>query len=246
MIHSTISAPKGEKTKYRLAESMKECMKTTPVEEITVRQICEICGVTRQTFYRNFLDKYDLINWYFDKLLTKSFEHMGRGTTVFDSLEKKFTYIQKEKAFFAAAFRYDKQNSLREHDFDLILAFYENLIHEKSGSPVSPEMHFLLEMYCQGSITMTVKWVLTGMDLTPSECQSGACRLRKWFFRHALVIFHKFCSVVFVTMAIFFKVLHFASSVTFFFPSVFVNIITSSVKPFIHFRREFFNHGKSY
>ena len=132
MIHSTVSAPKGEKTKYRLAESMKECMKTTPVEEITVRQICEICGVTRQTFYRNFLDKYDLINWYFDKLLTKSFEHMGRGTTVFDSLEKKFTYIQKEKAFFAAAFRYDKQNSL-------------------------------------GSITMTVKWVLTGMDLTPSE-----------------------------------------------------------------------------
>ena len=69
MIHSTVSAPKGEKTKYRLAESMKECMKTTPVEEITVRQICEICGVTRQTFYRNFLDKYDLINWYFDKLL---------------------------------------------------------------------------------------------------------------------------------------------------------------------------------
>ena len=149
MIHSTVSAPKGEKTKYRLAESMKECMKSTPVEEITVRQICEICGVTRQTFYRNFLDKYDLINWYFDKSLTKSFEHMGRGTTVFDSLEKKFTYIQKEKAFFAAAFRYDKQNSLREHDFDLILAFYENLIHEKSGSPVSPEMHFLLEMYCK-------------------------------------------------------------------------------------------------
>ena len=26
---------------------------------------------------------------------------MGRGTTVFDSLEKKFTYIQKEKAFFS-------------------------------------------------------------------------------------------------------------------------------------------------
>ena len=155
--------------RYKLANAMKECMRTAPVEKITVKEIVETCGLTRQTFYRNFQDKYDLINWYFDKLLTKSFEHMGRGTTVFDSLEKKFTYIQKEKAFFAAAFRYDKQNSLREHDFDLILAFYENLIHEKSGSPVSPEMHFLLEMYCQGSITMTVKWVLTGMDLTPSE-----------------------------------------------------------------------------
>ena len=101
MIHSTVSAPKGEKTKYRLAESMKECMKTTPVEEITVRQICEICGVTRQTFYRNFLDKYDLINWYFDKLLTKSFEHMGRGTTVFEQVWKRNLPIFRKKKLFS-------------------------------------------------------------------------------------------------------------------------------------------------
>jgi len=169
MINSTTNTLKSEKTKYRLAAAMKECMKTTPVDSITVRQLTDLCGITRQTFYRNFLDKYDLINWYFDKLLAKSFEHMGRGTTVLDSLEKKFTYIQEERTFFAAAFRYDKQNSLRQHDFELILAFYENLIREKSGSPVTPEIHFLLEMYCQGSITMTVKWVLGGMDLTPAQ-----------------------------------------------------------------------------
>ena len=56
---------KSESTKYRLAEAMKTCMKTTSVDDITIRQIVEVCGVTRQTFYRNFLDKYDLINWYF-------------------------------------------------------------------------------------------------------------------------------------------------------------------------------------
>ena len=167
MIHSTVSAPKGEKTKYRLAESMKECMKSTPVEEITVRQICEICGVTRQTFYRNFLDKYDLINWYFDKSLTKSFEHMGRGTTVFDSLEKKFTYIQEEHVFFAAAFKYDSQNSLRQHDFELILDFYENLISEKTGRIPDETIHCILEMYCHSSIYMTVKWVLGELECAP-------------------------------------------------------------------------------
>ena len=59
---------KGEKTKY---------LKTMSVDNITVKQITENCGVTRQTFYRNFMDKFDLINWYFDKLLAKSFEHMG-------------------------------------------------------------------------------------------------------------------------------------------------------------------------
>lgn len=90
---------KGEKTKYRLAAAMKECMKTTPVDAITVRQITERCGVTRQTFYRNFLDKYDLINWYFDKLLARSFEHMGRGTTVLDSLEKNLHIFRRKRRF---------------------------------------------------------------------------------------------------------------------------------------------------
>ena len=87
------SLTRGEKTKYRLAESMKECMCHTPVDAITVRQITENCGLTRQTFYRNFMDKFDLINWYFDKLLIKSFEYMGQGKTVQEGLQLKFSYI---------------------------------------------------------------------------------------------------------------------------------------------------------
>ena len=158
---------KGEKTKYRLAYAMKECMKTISVENITVKQITEKCGLTRQTFYRNFLDKYDLINWYFDKLLVKSFEHMGRGRTVYDALVKKFTCIREEQIFFATAFRYDEQNSLRQHDFELILAFYENLIREKTGRNLDETIHCILEMYCQSSIYMTVKWVLGEMECTP-------------------------------------------------------------------------------
>ena len=160
---------KQEKTKYKLAAAMKECMKTTPVDRITVTSIVEGAGVTRQTFYRNFLDKYDLINWYFDKLLVKSFEHMGEGKTVYDALVKKFTYIQEEQTFFAAVFRYDEQNSLRQHDFELILEFYENLICEKSGKQAGENIHYLLEMYCQSSIYMTVRWVTGELTCTPEK-----------------------------------------------------------------------------
>ena len=146
--------------KYRLAEAMKTCMRTMPVEKITVKEIVQECGTTRQTFYRYFLDKYDLINWYFDKILLESFEHMGEGTTVYEGLCKKFQYIEEEKLFFKAAFRNDQQNCLREHDFRLILAFYTRQIEEKTKEPISENLRFLLEMYCQGSIYMTVQWVL--------------------------------------------------------------------------------------
>lgn len=112
---------------------MKECIQTTPVENITVKQITEKCELTRQTFYRNFLDKYDLINWYFDKLLTKSFEHMGRGKTVYDALVKKFTYIQEEQTFFAARFVMTNRIPSDSMISELILTVYENLIREKTA-----------------------------------------------------------------------------------------------------------------
>ena len=160
---------KGEKTKYKLARAMKECMKVTSVENITVKQITEKCVLTRQTFYRNFQDKYDLINWYFDKLLAKSFEHMGQGRTVYDALVKKFTYIQEEQTFFAAAFRYDEQNSLRQHDFELILEFYETIICEKTGKIPGENIQFFLEMYCQSSIYMTIRWVTGELTCTPEK-----------------------------------------------------------------------------
>ncbi len=164
---------KQEKMKYKLAEAMKSCMKRMPVEKVTVTEIVEECHTTRQTFYRHFLDKYDLINWYFDKILLKSFEHMGEGHTTYESLVKKFHYIQEEKLFFRAAFKTDEQNNLKEHDFKLITEFYTRQIQEKTGDPLSDELRFLLEMYCQGSIYMTVQWVLGVYKTTPEGLAKG-------------------------------------------------------------------------
>ena len=151
--------------KYRLANAMKKCMYSSPVEKITVKEISDACGVTRQTFYRNFKDKYDLINWYFDKILVESFRQMGEGHTVYESLVNKFEYIQMEQLFFKAAFKNDDQNNLREHDFELIRQFYIDQIENKSHRKISDKLLFQLEMYCQGSVFM----VLGYKNFTPHE-----------------------------------------------------------------------------
>ena len=157
----------ADKTKYRLAEAAKKCMASSGTDAMTVTQIVQTCGVTRQTFYRNFQDKYDLINWYFDKILIESFEHMGEGQTVYESLVNKFQYIQKETLFFRAAFKNDEQNCLRDHDFELITQFYTDRIEGNTGKKMSDKIRFQLEMYCQGSIYKTVQWVLGNHKATP-------------------------------------------------------------------------------
>lgn len=160
---------KKDVVKNRLAEAVKECMKVQPVDRITVATIAEQCGVSRQTFYRNFLDKYDLINWYFDKLVMEAFEQIGTKTTIQDCLVKKLHFIEDERVFFEAAFRSEDYNSLREHDFRLILGFYQKLIREKNPKILTDENEALLEMYCQSSVYMTVKWILSGMKKTPEQ-----------------------------------------------------------------------------
>lgn len=147
-------------TKLKVAYAMRECMEKATVEDITVRKICEQGNFSRQTFYRCFSDKYDLINWYFDRILNESFKQMGKGTTIRESLVLKFRYIQQEQLFFRAAFSYDDQNNLTDHDFEMIFDFYKNLIHEKSGAYPNQEMQDILEMYCHSSVYLTVKWIM--------------------------------------------------------------------------------------
>lgn len=155
-------------TKFALAEACKQCMQKTPIENITVKQICDQSHLSRQTFYRCFLDKYDLINWYFDHLLIESFSKMGSGKTIQEGLILKFRYIQQEYVFFRAAFSNDSQNNLQQHDFDMIFEFYQNLITNK-GVTCSQEILDILEMYCWASIYMTVKWVMQEMPKSPEE-----------------------------------------------------------------------------
>ena len=153
--------------KVCLADALKQCMKKESLDKITIKEITERCGTTRQTFYRHFQDKYALVNWYFDKILLESFEHMGEGKTIYEGLVNKFTFIKKEKIFFKAAFKYDEQNNLRDHDFQLILAFYTERIEEKLGREIPEDLRFQLEMYCQGSIYMTVKWLMGNAKAAP-------------------------------------------------------------------------------
>ncbi len=159
----------SEITKFKLAYAMRECMKKATVEDITVRAICQQGNFSRQTFYRCFKDKYELINWYFDRILNESFKEMGKGTTIRESLVLKFRYIKQEQLFFRAGFKSDEQNNLTDHDFKMIFAFYKNLIHEKSGKYPDKDTQDILEMYCHSSVYMTVKWIMHEPEKSPED-----------------------------------------------------------------------------
>lgn len=153
-------------TKLAFALVIKELMKTKSLDRISVSSICQGCYLTRQTFYRNFKDKYDLVNWYFQQLCDKSFLLMGVSLTLQEALYEKFTFIEKEKVFFGQAFKSDDCNNINTYDFKMIFQFYENAIVKQTKRPLTEEISFILEMYCKASIEMTAKWATGYLDLS--------------------------------------------------------------------------------
>lgn len=102
----------GDKTRQRFVVALTSLMEVKPLDKITVKEIVEKSGKTRQTFYRCFKDKYDLVNWHFERLAEKSFLQMGVSLTLREGLEKKFQFIKAEQIFFASAFQSEDYNSI--------------------------------------------------------------------------------------------------------------------------------------
>lgn len=55
-------------SKNKLAQALLYWMELEPYSEITVTQICQQAGLVRQTFYRNFSSKEDILLYYMDQL----------------------------------------------------------------------------------------------------------------------------------------------------------------------------------
>ncbi len=50
-------------TKTALRDALNELLAKKPLNKITIREITDLCGVNRMTFYYHFRDIYDLVEW---------------------------------------------------------------------------------------------------------------------------------------------------------------------------------------
>ncbi len=160
---------KQDAARYKIAAGLKTLVRSEPLDKITVKEITQAAGVSRQTFYRCFLDKYDLVNWYFKRLVDQSFQEMGVSLTLREGLLNKFRFIAAEQSFFSCAFGSDDANSLMRYDYEYIYNFYKDIITRKTGGTLDDDTSFLLEMYCRGSIEMTARWAVGGMKRSPED-----------------------------------------------------------------------------
>lgn len=55
------------RTKRELDDALRQLLRQKPIEQVRVRELTELCGIRRQTFYYHFPDVYALFDWSLQK-----------------------------------------------------------------------------------------------------------------------------------------------------------------------------------
>lgn len=100
-----MSSRVGDATKHLLCESLKRKMATKTLNKISIREIVEDCGISRQTFYYYFQDIYDLLKWMFEQEALSLLREHADMLTWQDGMLQLLYYLEKNRAVVLCAIK---------------------------------------------------------------------------------------------------------------------------------------------
>ena len=173
-------------TKAALAGALRELMEEQPFEKIQIAQICERCGMNRQSFYYHFKDKYDLVNWIFD---TEFIVFATAGTKDlpaddrWELIERACEHFYENRSFYRKALAVRGQNSLSDHLREHLLPIIKMRVANTVGEDVADE--FTTNFFADATLCAIERWLLDKHCMPPEEfvakikriIQSGAVEI---------------------------------------------------------------------
>lgn len=156
-------------TKRLLAEELKALLKKKTLEKITIKELTAGCGVNRQTFYYNFQDIYDLLEWIFEEegaRLQKKTEEMedwqDKLRAVIQELSQEDTRRLVLNAFYSVnPIQADQfmQNFFRPIIADVVLQ------RTKEFELSEQNRDFMIRVYVMFFVDLVMRWIKSGLEI---------------------------------------------------------------------------------
>ena len=162
-----------------IAIALLELCETKSLEALTVKQILEKSGVSRQTFYNHFIDKNDLIQYVYKEKIIPDFHDNNMNISFYDSLVIAFENIKKYHHFMKQACLMEGQNCLKDYIFNHCKEFDLKWHQELYGDDPMPEsLRFATEYHATASSSMTLSWILSDMPVSCEEIAKMITEMR--------------------------------------------------------------------
>lgn len=163
-------------TKEALGLALKQMMSVKPIDKITIKDLVEICGVNRQTFYYHFDDVYDLLEWVFEqdanRVLPKEvkYDHWREDVTIF------FKYLYDNSIFALNVYNSNSRlYMLRYYKERLASCVRSFAVIVSEGHNIDrADFEFVVEFYSTCVVGIIEQWLDAGMQ-TPVIVTMDRC-----------------------------------------------------------------------
>ncbi len=98
-MYANQTSPAALKSQEQFCEALFELMRQKSIDVITVTELCQTAGLERVTFYRNFENKSDVLDYYLDSQMTLLMRQLPAHSTLENNMTSLFrwTYAEREK-----------------------------------------------------------------------------------------------------------------------------------------------------
>jgi probable dihydroxyacetone kinase regulator len=175
-------------TKALLANALIVMLQKRPIDKITVKDLVNECGLTRQTFYNHFYDIYELVEWIYLQATEKSLAENKDYDTWQQGFYQVLISIRNNKVLVQNTYRSTNRDSLERYMYTVI---YDQIIvvveRQAIGMSVDQKhKNFIAHFYSLAFIALIFEWLKDGMKEKPEDIVEQTAVLIKGDFEKAL------------------------------------------------------------
>ena len=154
-----------------LASTLKEMAENKSLSKITINDLTQACDVSRQTFYNNFKDIYDLVEWIYLKEVVTPIERGKIYDKWQDALTSIFQYISENHVFVLNTYRSFGKEFLEKVLRQEIELFLSNQVFKKIEvtKEEAKQVEFSYSFYTYALVGVGLDWIEKQMPESVEE-----------------------------------------------------------------------------
>jgi len=154
-----------------LASTLKEMAEKKSLSKITINDLTQACDVSRQTFYNNFKDIYDLVEWIYLKEVVTPIEKGKIYDKWQDALTSIFQYISENHVFVLNTYRSFGKGFLEKVLRQEIELFLSNQVFKKIKvtKEEAKQVEFSYSFYTYALVGVGLDWIEKQMPESVEE-----------------------------------------------------------------------------
>ena len=149
--------------------ALAELLQTKRLDDITVTELVEKCGISRQAFYYHFSDLYGVVDYGVQQLLDQL--GVGRPEEWRASLERTLTLLRENRTLVLNVYR-AYERSYVEHDlrrWAAPLVEARTRLAAQRYAVTEDQISFMTEVLTQALVSTVLSWVERGMPSSVIE-----------------------------------------------------------------------------